>query len=67
MHICEDSVQDRLREIADELATLASTAHVPDERAYAEALLFEARRIERTVKVRPADLSREPSARLSRR
>jgi hypothetical protein len=44
-----DSIQDRLREIADELAVIAAGASMPSERDYAEALLAEARRIERVA------------------
>jgi hypothetical protein len=44
-----DSPRDRLNEIADELAVLAAGVPMPSERDYAEALLAEAKRIERNA------------------
>jgi hypothetical protein len=52
MRTCEESVRDRLREIAEELATLAVATHVPSEQAYAAALAAEAKRIERNAQAR---------------
>jgi hypothetical protein len=47
---CEDSVRDRLNEIADELAVIAAASEsMPSEQAYAEALAAELRRIERVT------------------
>jgi hypothetical protein len=53
MRTCEVAIRDRLNEIADELAALAATAHAPDEREIAAALLFEAQRIERVMSGAP--------------
>jgi hypothetical protein len=50
---CEDSVRDRLREIADELAVLAAGASLPTEREIAAALAAELRRIERNAAGHP--------------
>jgi hypothetical protein len=44
-----EGTRERLNEFADELAVLAAGTSMPSERAYAEALLAEARRIERNA------------------
>jgi hypothetical protein len=49
MQIYEDSVRDRLNEIADELAVIAASASMPSDRDFAEALAAEVRRIERSA------------------
>jgi hypothetical protein len=49
MQTCEDSVRDRLNEIESELIEIAMGATVPTEREVAQALLLEARRIERNA------------------
>jgi hypothetical protein len=49
MRTRQDGMRERLREIEAELIELAAGSRVPDEQAYAQALLAEARRIERNV------------------
>jgi hypothetical protein len=44
-----DGTRDRLREIESELIELARGTNLPDEREIAEALLLEAKRIERVA------------------
>jgi hypothetical protein len=53
MHTCGDSIQGRLREIADELAMLAAGAPMPSDREVAQALLLEAQRIKRLASGAP--------------
>jgi hypothetical protein len=44
-----DGTRERLREIESELIELARGTNLPDEREIAEALLAEARRMERVA------------------
>jgi hypothetical protein len=46
MRTTSDGMRERLNEIADELAVLAAGASMPSDKAFAEALAAELRRIE---------------------
>jgi hypothetical protein len=53
-HLCRmrtisDALRDRLRDLESELIEIAVATHVPDEQEIAEALLAEAKRIERVA------------------
>jgi hypothetical protein len=57
-----DGARERLAEIESELIELAAGASMPTDRDFAEALLLEARRIERVTNGR-VDVIRPPQAR----
>jgi hypothetical protein len=58
MRTANDGTRDRLREIEAELIELAIGETVSSDQEYAEALMHEARRIERNTKTCPANLRR---------